>query len=87
VVIKSKLLRRQNKSIDSVATFIRRLAIRILLATEEHHNMMMMKQPSDRYQYVLEKKPELIQKVSLTHLSSYLGMSRETLSRIRSNKY
>jgi CRP-like cAMP-binding protein len=87
VVIKSKLLRRQNKSVDSVATFIRRLAIRILLTTEEHHNMMMMKQPSDRYQYVLQKKPALIQKVSLTHLSSYLGMSRETLSRIRSNKY
>lgn len=72
---------------SNISTFIRRIAIRILFATEEHHNMMMMNTPTERYGYILEKKPELIQRISLTHLASYLGITRETLSRIRSNKY
>ena len=37
------------------------------------------------FQYVLEKQPYLIQHISTIHLSSYLGISRETLSRIRSS--
>lgn len=69
------------------STFIRRVAIRTLLITEEHHNMMRMHAPADRYQYIVEKKPELIQRIPLGHLASYLGITRETLSRIRSNKY
>ena len=39
----------------------------------------------DRYkQLILEEAPELLQRVPLTYLASYLGMSPETLSRIRS---
>ena len=86
-VINSKLISRHYKSIPSVSAFIRRLAIRILLASEEHHNMLRLNSPADRYQFIQEKKPELLQKVSLTQLASYLGITRETLSRIRNNKY
>jgi len=39
--------------------------------------------PEERYQFILANRPQLIQRVSLKHLASYLGMSRETLSRIR----
>lgn len=85
--INSRALRRGNPDNVNIATFIRRLAIRMLFATEEHHNMMRMNTPADRYNYLLQKKPELIQKVSLTNLASYIGITRETLSRIRSNKY
>ncbi|ANI89772.1 hypothetical protein A9P82_11020 [Arachidicoccus ginsenosidimutans] len=69
------------------STFIRRLAIRLLTATEEHYNMLMMNNPVERYQYILTHKPFLLQKVSLGNLASYLGITRETLSRIRNNKY
>ncbi len=86
-IIRSRDLSREIGKIDNFSTFIRRTAIRVLFATEEHHNMMMMNLPADRYRYLQEKKPELIQGVSLTHLASYIGISRETLSRIRSNKY
>lgn len=37
----------------------------------------------ERYQEVLEKQPELLQRVPLQYVASYLGMSAETLSRIR----
>lgn len=38
---------------------------------------------SERYLQLMEKKPELIQKVPLKHIASYLGIDIATLSRIR----
>jgi hypothetical protein len=37
----------------------------------------------DKYQVLLENQPELLQRIPLTYLASFLGISRETLSRIR----
>lgn len=37
----------------------------------------------DRYTYLLETDKQIWDRVSLTHIASYLGMSRETLSRLR----
>ena len=39
-----------------------------------------------RYEYLEKNQPEIIQRVSLTQLSSYLGVARETLSRIRNRR-
>lgn len=40
----------------------------------------------EKYDFVLEKLPHLIQRIPLQYLSSYLGMTRETLSRMRKNR-
>ncbi|WP_164714371.1 Crp/Fnr family transcriptional regulator [Chitinophaga rhizosphaerae] len=37
----------------------------------------------ERYQELMEKQPELLQRAPLQFVASYLGMSAETLSRIR----
>ena len=37
----------------------------------------------ERYSFLLEKQPELIMRVPIRDLASYLDMSRETLSRMR----
>ena len=37
----------------------------------------------ERYDKILEKTPQLIQRVNLKHIASYLGITQETLSRIR----
>lgn len=39
-----------------------------------------------RYEYLEQHQPEILQRVSLTLLASYLGVKRETLSRIRNKK-
>jgi CRP-like cAMP-binding protein len=78
---------RQQDSTNAFSTFIRRVAIRILAQTEEHYTMMRINTPADRYDYILKNKPELLQRIPLSYLASYLGVSRETLSRIRGNKY
>ena len=40
----------------------------------------------ERYQTLLEENPSLLQNVSLGHIASYLGVSQQTLSVIRSMK-
>jgi CRP-like cAMP-binding protein len=37
----------------------------------------------EKYENLLREQPEVIQRVSIQHIASYLGVSRETLSRIR----
>jgi CRP-like cAMP-binding protein len=51
---------------------------------EERTNMLRKLTIEERYLHVLENHPHLLQRVSLTQLASWLGISRESLSRIRS---
>ncbi|MFT4536532.1 MAG: CRP-like cAMP-binding protein [Saprospiraceae bacterium] len=37
----------------------------------------------ERYKNLLKKQPQILQRVPLKHISSYLGITQETLSRIR----
>ena len=37
----------------------------------------------ERYVHLIENNPEYIQRIPISHLASYLGMSRENLSRLR----
>ena len=71
------------KGHQAISNFVRRLAVRVLLASEEHSNLFKMYTPTERYHYIEKNKPELLQRISLSQLSSYLGVTRETLSRIR----
>ena len=41
------------------------------------------KTPKDRYLYLLQNKPQVIQRFALKYIASYLGMTPETLSRVR----
>jgi hypothetical protein len=38
----------------------------------------------ERYEALLENEPQVLQRIPLTYIASYLGISRETLSRLRS---
>ena len=40
----------------------------------------------DRYQFIVKHLPDLLQRVPLKYLATYLGMNLETLSRIRARK-
>ena len=50
---------------------------------EDHIRSLKHKSSKDRYWQFVEEEPELIQRVSLTHIASFLGMTKENLSRIR----
>lgn len=66
-----------------IARFVRQLAIRLLLATEEHSTLFRISTPTERYRHIEKNNPQLLQRISLSQMASYLGVTRETLSRIR----
>lgn len=66
------------------ARFIRHVAIKQLLDSESHSDLFKIYTPAERYEYIEKHKPILLQRISLSMLASYLGVTRETLSRIRS---
>ena len=54
------------------------------LRLEERYVNAQFKTASERYQELLQQAPHIIERVPLGHIASYLGISQETLSRVRS---
>ena len=73
-------------SSPEIAAFGRKVLELLFSAAEEHSTLFKINSPAERYNYLLIQQPEMLQRVSLSQLSSYLGVARETLSRIRKNK-
>ena len=53
---------------------------------EERLYQLQFMNSHERYNVLIKNTPEILQRVSLTDISSFLGLSRETLSRIRAKK-
>jgi CRP-like cAMP-binding protein len=51
---------------------------------EERYVNAQFKTATERYQNLLQQTPHILERVPLGHIASYLGISQETLSRIRS---
>lgn len=79
---KDNLLELYKESVE-VDAFGRNLLELLLMQQEEHANLFKIYSPAERYEYLRVNSPELLQRVSLSQLASYLGIARETLSRIR----
>ncbi|MDP5120238.1 MAG: Crp/Fnr family transcriptional regulator, partial [Spirosomaceae bacterium] len=56
---------------------------RYFVATEAYRRGFHHLSAAQRYDELISNSPEIIQRIPLTHISSYLGVSLETLSRIR----
>jgi CRP-like cAMP-binding protein len=53
---------------------------------EDRVTSLQTQSAEERYKFLLEYQPDAIQRISLGHIASYLGIKQETLSRIRKNK-
>lgn len=67
----------------SLHTTLFRFFQELYFKEEEHSNSFKLLSPEERYQYLVDNKPQYLQRITFTQLSSYLGISRETLNRIR----
>ncbi|MBL7739060.1 MAG: Crp/Fnr family transcriptional regulator [Chitinophagaceae bacterium] len=56
------------------------------LLSEQRLTFIRMKSAADRYNLMIKNFPELILRVQAKYIASYLGISVETLSRIRSRR-
>ncbi len=70
-------------TIPGAETFGRTVTEQVLMRQEAHANMFRLLTGKERYQYLLTTQPEILQRISLSQIASYLGIARETLSRIR----
>jgi CRP-like cAMP-binding protein len=74
------------KESPEIESFGRKLLEQLLIKQEEHANLFKIYSSTERYYYLLENKPDYLQRISLSQIASYLGVTRETLSRIRKKK-
>lgn len=66
-----------------IANWGRKFAEKELIKTEERLISKQFKNASERYLELMQNHPELIQRVQLGHIASYLGITQVSLSRIR----
>jgi CRP-like cAMP-binding protein len=85
VIDKTRLLEAYKQS-HQIETFGRKVLELIMARQEEHTDSFKLLSPKQRFDALVSKHPDFLQRVSLTQTASYLGISRETLSRFRAIK-
>lgn len=71
-----------NQNIE-LANWGRRMSDHIVLKLEQLFMERYFLPAAERYRLLVEKEPQILQKVPLRHIASYLGISQVSLSRIR----
>jgi hypothetical protein len=85
VLLSKKGLESLKRSNLEVANLIIRFYSRSLILSQKRMDSLQFESASKRYLNLLRDQPNLIHKVPLQHVASFLGITQETLSRIRAN--
>jgi len=72
-----------SKTNPEIAQLAIQMFARSLKFSQLRTESILFQSARDRYLHLLDTKPYVIQKVPLAHIASFLGISQETLSRIR----
>ncbi len=65
---------------------VRLITIDMLTKVVNKLNALQFQTARERYDYMISEYPDISYRVPLGHIASYLGMTQETLSRIRKNE-
>jgi len=68
-----------------IANWGRKFAENELIKTEERLISKQFRTATERYKEIIKSSPDLLQRVQLGHIASYLGITQVSLSRIRSD--
>ncbi|GLU51187.1 Crp/Fnr family transcriptional regulator [Dyadobacter frigoris] len=71
---------------EQIMVFARRLVSHIALNLNDNELLSKIYSPAERYTHMQKNHPDLLQRISLSNLASYLGIDRRTLTRIRGKK-
>lgn len=83
VAINLSTLKPQVSQSLPVSNFVRHVIEEYTGFLEERLFKLQFTSGMDRYRYLVENEPETFHRVPLTYIASYLGFTRETLSRLR----
>ncbi len=86
VVIRHEDLQRLFDQFHDIERLGRLIVEQYLVQIEEIKVILQTLSARERYEYIIKNKPEIIQRISLKYLASFLGIQLETLSRVRSQK-
>lgn len=67
--------------------FISKIVTETMLGLCERLHTIQFAKAGERYQHLLTIHPQITNRIPLTHIASYLGITLETLSRIRNPKH
>lgn len=84
-ISKDKLTRLLNQYHD-VERLVRIAYEKYYIRLEERFVNAHFKTAAERYQDLLQQTPHILERVPLGHIASYLGISQETLSRVRNRR-
>jgi CRP-like cAMP-binding protein len=82
---KDDLLELYSRSTE-IELLCRKILGTFLIESNEQIAFYKLHSPIERYEFLIKNKPQMIQRISVSQLSSYIGVARETLSRIRKKK-
>lgn len=70
-----------------ICNWARQLIEKEFVRTEHHLISVLSLSAAERYAQLQKEKHDMLQRIPLRHIASYLGISSEHLSRIRAGKY
>jgi CRP-like cAMP-binding protein len=79
---KNTILELYNRSLE-IELLCRKILGLLVIESNDFIDFYKLHTPTERYQYLMKHSPLIIQRISISQLSSYIGVARETLSRIR----
>jgi len=77
---------RLSAKFHDIETLHRKLITVSLLLSQDRMDSIQFESAQQRYDKLITTRPEIIQRVPLMYIASFLGVTLETLSRIRGNK-
>jgi CRP-like cAMP-binding protein len=69
-----------------IEKLLRKMVTRSLIMSQERMKSIQFETAQQRYEKLITATPEIIKRVPLSHIASFLGITAETLSRIRAGK-
>lgn len=69
-----------------IERLLRKMVTASLILSQQRMVAIQFETAQQRYKRLLENNPEIIQRVPLSYIASFLGVTLETLSRIRSSR-
>lgn len=69
-----------------IERWLRKLVTSSLILSQYRMDSIQFEPAQQRYERLMEKNPSIIQRVPLSYIASFLGITQETLSRIRANR-
>lgn len=69
-----------------IETLYRKMLALSLMLSQERMESIQFESAEERYKKLVKNNPQFLQRVPLTYIASFLGVTLETLSRIRASK-